>query len=119
MGKSLRREGNAASFSDADAHTSNTLSWEAPPVSVRVGDNIELVSWATHNGGRPMELQWESGTGSAFDWGYGASSKDQYRNEGRKLIRLPFRGCSVRLKGGVNFGSQDESFRMQWDYYCK
>lgn len=119
MGRSLRQVGDSVAFEDPDTRNANTLGWQAPPVSVRVDDELALASWSTHNPGRPMEVQWESGTNVGFDWGYGASSKPEYANEGRKITRLRFTGGSVRLKGGVNYGSADESFRLQWDYYCK
>lgn len=119
MGRNLRQAGDSVAFEDPDTRTVNTLGWQPPPVSARLDDDLALESWSTHNGGRPMEVQWESGTDVGFDWGYGASSKPEYASEGRKITRLRFKGGSVRLKGGVNYGSADESFRLQWDYYCK
>lgn len=119
MGSQMRPGDNSVTFQDPDTLIANTLSWQPPPVSIRIDDDVPLESWSTHNGGRPMEVQWESGAGSNPDWGYGASSKTEFANEGRKIIRLRFRGGSVRIRGGVNSGPLDQTFRMQWDYYCK
>lgn len=119
MGRELRPAGDSVTFQDPDSQIANTISWQAPAVSLRVGDDLPLESWSTHNGGRPMEVQWESGPGSAPAWGFGASSKTEFANEGRKITPLSFRGGSVRLIGGVNGGSADQRFRIQWDYYCK
>lgn len=119
LGRSLRQTGDSVAFEDPDTRTANTIAWQPPPATLRLDEVMALETWSTHNQGRPMEVQWESGTDVGFEWGYGASSKPEYANEGRKTTRLRFKGGSVRLKGGVNYGSADESFRLQWDYYCK
>ncbi|MEQ1911472.1 MAG: hypothetical protein ABMA15_21820, partial [Vicinamibacterales bacterium] len=61
MGRNLRLAGDSVTFEDPDTRIANTLGWQAPPVSLRLDDGLALESWSTHNDGRPMEVQWESG----------------------------------------------------------
>lgn len=129
----IMRKGNAIAveetrltFNDPETGVTNTIEWDVPPGTIRVGDTVTLISRASHvASGKPMEVQWEFGEGRGYLFGYGASTKtdtDQLRREaeaGRTETPLKYAGGPIRLKGGVNGAAEALTFAMQWDYTCQ
>lgn len=125
-GDAIRVEETRLTFNDPDTGVSNTIDWDVPPGSIRVGEPITMISRASHfPGGKPMEVQWEFGEGRGYVFGYGASTKtdtEQLRQEaaaGQTKTPLNYVGGPIRLKGGVNGAGDAFSFVMQWDYTCQ
>lgn len=125
-GDAISVEETRLTFNDPETGVTNTIEWDVPPGTIRVGDTVTLNSRASHfPNGKPMEVQWEFGEGRGYLFGYGASTKtdtDQLRREadqGRTETPLKYAGGPIRLKGGVNGAGEAFSFAMQWDYACQ
>lgn len=124
-GNSIAVEETRLTFNDPETGITNTIDWDSPPGTIRLGEKITLTSRSSHfPGGKPMEVQWEFGGSPAYSFGYGASTKtdsDQLRREaeaGKTETQLPYNGGPIRLLGGVNGASADFRFSMQWNYSC-
>lgn len=112
-GSAIAVEGNILTYTSPDTGVTNTIRWDPPPPSITIGDEVTLMSWATHND-QPngIEVQWET-KGS---WGYGASSTV---TEESKALKLRYAGGPISVVGGVRHGGAAGKFRMQWNYNCR
>ncbi len=112
-GSAITVDGNVLTYTNPDTSVTNTIRWDPPPPSIITGDDVALMSWATHNE-QPdgIEIQWET----TNLWGYGASSV--VAQEQSKQTKFKYTGGSIKLSGGIRHGGGTGKFRIEWNYSC-
>lgn len=119
-GSAIIVDGNVLTYTNPDTGVTNTIGWSPPPSSITTGQEVTLLSWATHNE-QPdgIEVQWETKN----LWGYGASSGGRSANpeiakEQSKETKLMYTGGPIKLSGGIRYGGATGKFRIEWNYSC-